>query len=100
MDHAQAILSVRDLRISYGTSVVVKDISFTVARGETIAIVGESGSGKSQTALATLKLLGPGVGVAGAVTFEGMNLLTLSERRLNAIRGRRIAMVFQEPMSA
>ncbi len=100
MEHKHAILDFRDLCVSYGPTAVVKNVSFALARGEVAAIVGESGSGKSQTALAALKLLGSGATATGAVAFEGMNLLTLSERRLNIIRGRRIAMVFQEPMSA
>jgi oligopeptide transport system ATP-binding protein len=100
MAEARAILNVRDLCVSYGPTLVVKNVSFALARGEVAAIVGESGSGKSQVALATLKLLGLGARATGAVTFEGGNLLALSDRRLKAIRGRRIAIVFQEPMSA
>jgi ABC-type microcin C transport system duplicated ATPase subunit YejF len=71
-----------------------------VRRGETAAIVGESGSGKSQTVLAALRLLPRQALTSGSVTFEDAELLALPQRRLDALLGRRIAMVFQEPMSA
>jgi peptide/nickel transport system ATP-binding protein/oligopeptide transport system ATP-binding protein len=96
----EAILSFRDLGIAYGASRVVEGVSFALGRGETAAIVGESGSGKSQTALAALRLLPMGATTSGSISFAGENLLALPERRLDAIRGRRIAIVFQEPMSA
>ncbi|VTZ26862.1 Uncharacterized ABC transporter ATP-binding protein YejF [Methylocella tundrae] len=94
------ILAFRDLCVAYGASRVVDHVSFSLRRGEVAAIVGQSGSGKSQSVLAALKLLPPGAVAAGSVMFDGVNLLALSERRLNAIRGRRIAMIFQEPMSS
>ncbi|WP_036259724.1 ABC transporter ATP-binding protein [Methylocapsa aurea] len=96
----QEILGFHNLCVTYGARPVVKNVSFALARGEAAAIVGESGSGKSQTALAALRLLAPEASTTGSVKFEGADLLTLPEKRLNAIRGRRIAMVFQEPMSA
>ncbi len=79
---------------------VVRDLSFAVGAGETLGIVGESGSGKSMTALALIGLLPRGAAVAGRVLFEGRDLLGLDDTDLDAIRGDRIAMVFQEPMSA
>jgi peptide/nickel transport system ATP-binding protein/oligopeptide transport system ATP-binding protein len=94
------VLECRDLSVAYGSKRAVAHVSFTLRRGEVAAIVGESGSGKSQTVLAALRLLPPDAFVEGAVRFEGANLLALAEKPLNAIRGRRIAMVFQEPMSA
>ncbi|QBR70811.1 microcin ABC transporter ATP-binding protein [Beijerinckiaceae bacterium] len=99
-DPAKPMLQFCHLGVAYGPTRVVKDVSFTVQRGETAAIVGESGSGKSQTVLAALKLLSPRATTSGSVLFEGANLLELSESSLDALRGRRIAMVFQEPMSA
>ena len=90
----------RDLRVSYGPASVVKEVSFTLRRGETTAIVGESGSGKTQTVLAALRLLPRHAVTAGSVIFEDTELLALSQRRLDALLGRRIAMVCQEPMSS
>jgi ABC-type microcin C transport system duplicated ATPase subunit YejF len=94
------LLRVRDLRVSYGPASVVKGVNFTLRPGETAAIVGESGSGKTQTALAALRLLPPQAVTAGSVIFEDTELLALSRRRLDALLGQRIAMVFQEPMSS
>ncbi|MGH3095787.1 MAG: ABC transporter ATP-binding protein [Streptosporangiales bacterium] len=76
-------------------------MSLSVDRGETVALVGESGSGKSLTTLAILKLTPPGSHIsADAVRFEGAEISTLSEQELRDIRGRRIAVVFQDPMSS
>ncbi|MGH6795674.1 MAG: ABC transporter ATP-binding protein [Methylocella sp.] len=94
------LLKVRDLRVSYGPASVVKGVSFSVRRGETAAIVGESGSGKTQTVLAALKLLPRQAVTKGSAIFEETELLALSRTRLDALLGRRIAMVFQEPMSS
>jgi ABC-type microcin C transport system duplicated ATPase subunit YejF len=94
------LLRVRDLRVSYGPASVVKGVSFTLRRGETAAIVGESGSGKTQTVLAALGLLPRHAVTTGSVIFEDTELIALSRRRLDALLGRRIAMVFQEPMSS
>jgi peptide/nickel transport system ATP-binding protein/oligopeptide transport system ATP-binding protein len=94
------ILCFRDLTVAYGQASVVKGVSISIARGEVAALVGESGSGKTQTVLAALKLLPPQAVVTGSIDFDGVNLLSLSQQRLNTIRGRRIAMIFQEPMSA
>jgi ABC-type microcin C transport system duplicated ATPase subunit YejF len=97
---AEPLLEVHDLWVSYGTAHVVKNVSFTLQRGETAAIVGESGSGKTQTMLAALRLLPRQAVTSGSVLFEGTDLLALSPSGLNALLGRRIAMIFQEPMSA
>jgi len=97
---AEPLVQLRDLRVSYGAAQAVKGLSLMVRRGETAAIVGESGSGKSQTVLAALRLLPRHAGTAGSVQFEGTELLTLSRKRFNSLLGRRIAMVFQEPMSS
>ncbi|HEV7909886.1 MAG TPA: dipeptide ABC transporter ATP-binding protein [Methylocella sp.] len=97
---AQPLLRVRDLRVSYGPASVVKGVSFTLQHGETAAIVGESGSGKTQTVLAALRLLPRHAVTTGSVIFEDIELLALSRRRFDALLGRRITMVFQEPMSS
>ncbi len=97
---AEPILQIRNLRVSYGPQHVVKDLSLSVRRGETAAIVGESGSGKSQSVLAALRLVPRQAVTHGSVLFEDSELLTLPQGRLDALLGRRITMVFQEPMSS
>jgi peptide/nickel transport system ATP-binding protein len=83
-----------------GPLTVVRDMSFTLARSETLGVVGESGSGKSMTALAVMGLLPEGVRATGRVKLDGENLLAANEERLCALRGNRMAMIFQEPMTA
>jgi peptide/nickel transport system ATP-binding protein len=101
-----SLLSVRDLRTYFftedGTTRAVDGVSFDVAPGETLGIVGESGCGKSVTALSVMRLLPPRMAqtVGGSVTFEGQDLLALPEAEMRAIRGNRIAMIFQEPMTS
>ena len=103
---SETILSVRDLRTYFhdsdSTARAVDGVSFDVAAGETVAIVGESGSGKSVTALSILRLIRhPGKIEAGSgIFFEGRDLLAVDEAEMRGIRGNRIAMIFQEPMSA
>ncbi len=89
-------------RTERGRLRAVDDVSFEVPAGRTLAIVGESGSGKSVTALSVLRLIPdpPGVIERGRVLFEGIDLLAAPERRLRAVRGAGIAMVFQEPMTS
>ncbi|MEO8294466.1 MAG: ABC transporter ATP-binding protein [Gemmatimonadota bacterium] len=100
------LLSVRDLRITFpGTErpvVPVDGVSFDIARGEMLALVGESGSGKSLTSLALLRLVPPPGRIESGSHIElgGVDLLTLEEKALRSIRGRRIAMVFQDPMTS
>ncbi|MGW8764936.1 ABC transporter ATP-binding protein [Streptomyces sp. NPDC055815] len=100
------LLEVQGLDVEFstpdgGTLHAVRDVSFTLRRGETLAVVGESGSGKSTTALALLRML-PGTGriSGGAVRLDGEDLATAGEDRLRAVRGARIGMVFQDPMTA
>ncbi len=103
---AEPLLSVRNLstrfRTERGTVRAVDGVSFDVAPGETLAIVGESGSGKSVTALSILRLIPdpPGKIESGEILFEGKDLLKLDATAIRAIRGDRIAMIFQEPMSS
>ncbi len=97
------LLSVRGLTVDFATASgaarVVDGIDFDVARGEKLALVGESGSGKTVTALAVLRL-DSDARYGGSVSFDGRDLLACSERELRGVRGREIAMIFQEPMSA
>src|SRR5215510_363763 len=98
------ILTVKDLRVRFrtldGIVDAVKSISLHVGAGETVAIVGESGSGKSQTMMAAMRLLASNGEAAGQVHYRGKNLLTLGKSEINGIRGRKISMIFQEPMTS
>ena len=106
MQGGDAILSVRDLRISFGTHAgevqAVRGASFDLRRGETLAIVGESGSGKSVAARSIMGL-NPETNTivrGGEILFEDEDLLTASERHMQEIRGPKVAMVFQDPMTS
>lgn len=99
------ILEVKNLRTSFFTTAgevkVLKNLSFNIKKGEILGIVGESGSGKSVTVLSILKLLGTsGKVVGGDVLFEGNNLVKKSEAYMNSIRGAKIGMIFQDPMTS
>jgi microcin C transport system ATP-binding protein len=93
------LLQVERLSVRFGPQTAVDELTFSIARGEKFALVGESGSGKSVTALALLRLAA-GATTSGSVRFDGIELTSCSERVLRAIRGARIAMIFQEPMTA
>jgi len=95
-----ALLTVENLSIGFPRANPVKDLSFAVERGETLAIVGESGSGKSLSALAVMRLLPRSARAQGRVLFEDRDLLALDERDVRRVRGRDIAMIFQEPMTS
>ncbi|MGB5063774.1 MAG: ABC transporter ATP-binding protein [Candidatus Competibacter sp.] len=99
---AVPLLEVRDLSVSFGATTAVKQVSFTLERGQTLALVGESGSGKSVSALSILQLLPypharhPG----GSIRLRGEELVAAAPARLREVRGNQIAMVFQEPMTS
>ncbi|MFT3736671.1 MAG: dipeptide ABC transporter ATP-binding protein [Rhodocyclaceae bacterium] len=94
-----SLLEVRDLRIAFGTRTVVDGVSFTLEAGEKLALVGESGSGKTVSAFSLLRLM-PDAKLAGSVQFDGREVLTMDEPALQKLRGKEIAVVFQEPMTA
>ena len=125
LSSGQSLLSVRELRVTFGAQVAVRGISFAIAPGETLGLVGESGSGKSATSLALMRLLPPEAAVSGQVLLgaagdrggnaisaaplhedetggevDRIDLLKLPEERMRRQRGRALAMVFQEPMTA
>ena len=100
------VLDVKNLKTVFFTNSglfkAVDDVSFNVRRGETLAIVGKSGCGKSVSALSIMRLVPnpPGKIVGGSVTLEGTDLLTLDEETMRGIRGNRMSMIFQEPMTS
>jgi len=97
------LLAVENLSVEFvtasGTAPAVEDVSFTVGAGERFALVGESGSGKTVSALAVMRL-NADARYRGSIAFDGRDLLAASERELRAVRGKEIAMIFQEPMTA
>jgi microcin C transport system ATP-binding protein len=99
VQRAEPLLDVKDLRVSFGGKEVVHGVDFHIASGEKLALVGESGSGKTVSALSLLRLVYNST-ITGSACFEGRDLLRLPERELLAVRGREIAMIFQEPMTA
>jgi peptide/nickel transport system ATP-binding protein len=96
----QPLLEVRNLRIAFGAHEAVRGISFDIAYGETLGLVGESGSGKSATSLAIMRLLPPSATISGNTRLRSQELLTLPENTMRAHRGKSMAMIFQEPMTA
>jgi len=103
--HRAPLLDVRHLTVEFGPAgrsrPAVNDVSFQIQPGETLGLVGESGSGKSMTAFSILRLLPPGGRItSGEILFDGGNLLQLGEREMREVRGARISLIFQEPMTA
>jgi peptide/nickel transport system ATP-binding protein len=103
---APALLEVQDLRVEFkarrGNALVLNGVEFEIRAGETLCVVGESGCGKSMTALALLRLIPspPGRISSGRVLFQGEDLLQASDARMREVRGNRISMIFQEPMTS
>jgi len=103
---ATPLLEVKNLSINFnlrrGTAAAVRDLSFTLSAGETFGIVGETGCGKSVTSLSILRLIPspPGEIISGEILFDGQDLLKKTEKEMERIRGRKIAMIFQEPMTS
>ncbi|MGB6054465.1 MAG: ABC transporter ATP-binding protein, partial [Burkholderiaceae bacterium] len=93
------LLEVRNLAVDFGAAAVVEDVSFAITAGEKLALVGESGSGKTVTALSLLRL-NQDARYRGRILFNGDDILQKPERALRALRGKDVAMIFQEPMTA
>ncbi len=101
-DDNKPLLSVTDLTVRFGENRVVEGLSFSVEPGRTLAVVGESGSGKSVTSLSIMRL-GDMIGArfeTGTILFNGKDILKLSQKEMRAVRGKEIAMIFQEPMTS
>jgi oligopeptide/dipeptide ABC transporter ATP-binding protein len=100
------LIEIKNLHVAFETSRgevhPVRDVSFSIYPGQTVALVGESGCGKSVTAMSILRLIPspPGKVLGGTIHFEGRNLLKLSEKEMRSVRGKEIAMIFQEPMTS
>ncbi len=94
------LLRIDNLNIRFGAVSAVRSVSFSIAPGESLGLVGESGSGKSVSALAILRLLDESATITGRIEFDGRDLLALSSAEMRRMRGRKIAMIFQEPMTA
>jgi len=95
-----SLLEIDRLAIRFGATAAVRELNLCVEQGQVLGLVGESGSGKSVTALAVLRLLGPAATVEGAIRFGDVDLLALAPEAMRQLRGREIAIVFQEPMTA
>ncbi|MBR5217348.1 MAG: ABC transporter ATP-binding protein, partial [Oscillospiraceae bacterium] len=103
MENKEVVLKIKNLNMGfktdYGYLPIIHDINYEIYAGETLGVVGESGCGKSVTSLCIMRLLNGGV-VEGEIELDGQNLLKLSEKKMQEIRGNQIAMIFQEPMTS
>ncbi|WPX38577.1 ABC transporter ATP-binding protein [Pseudomonas sp. CCC3.1] len=98
---SDTLIEIRDLRVGFGSKEVVHGVNLDIRRGECLALVGESGSGKSVTAHSILRLLpGKNVHTHGSIRYNGIDLVNASPAQLRSLRGNRIAMIFQEPMTS
>jgi len=98
---SDVILKIDDLSVAFGAGeAVVRNVSFDINAGETVALVGESGSGKSVTALSTVGLLPPSAAISGAATYRGQDMIGAPVRTLQKVRGNDISFIFQEPMTS
>lgn len=103
---SDALLEVKNLQVQYKTDLetvyAVNDISFAIPKGSTLGLVGETGAGKTTTALSILRLLPERIGIIknGSIVFNGKNLLDISEEEIRSVRGNKIAMIFQDPMTS
>jgi peptide/nickel transport system ATP-binding protein len=99
-----AMLQINDLRTSFAQAgkklTVIEGVSLSVEPGETVGVVGESGCGKSVTSMSIMQLLGRNVEMTGSIRFQEQELLSLSDKEMQKIRGNQIAMIFQEPMTS
>ena len=95
-----SLLELSNVSIDFSGKPAVRNLSLSIAPGESLGLVGESGSGKSATALAILRLLPPQASTRGQILFDGKDLLAAADSVMQSIRGRQIAMIFQEPMTA
>ena len=106
MNQSETLLEIKDLCVEFktmaGTVHAVDHLSYTLHRGEKLGIVGESGSGKSVSSLAMMQLIPnpPGKVTGGQILYNGKDLVKLSEREMQKIRGNEISMIFQEPMTS
>jgi len=94
------LLQVRGLTVRFGDDVVVDDVSFDLDSGQRLGIIGESGAGKTLTSLAVIGLLPDTASVQGSIVFDGVELLEKTDAEMTSLRGNRIGMVFQEPLTA
>ena len=105
MNSNKKVLDVKNLHVSFknagNQAKIINDISFYIEKGETLGVVGESGCGKSITALSVMRLLNtPPASITGEIKFDGENLPELSKKEMRDIRGNKISMIFQEPMTS